>query len=101
MLFNTATRNWTELARTAVNSTAWSRDSQYIYFDSYPTRDAAVFRARISDHKLERVTNLDSFRRAESAGMIFPWMGLAPDDSPLLVRDVGTQEIYALDWEAP
>ena len=26
---------------------------------------------------------------------------LAPDGSPLLVRDIGTQEIYALDWEAP
>jgi hypothetical protein len=25
----------------------------------------------------------------------------APDDSLLLLRDMGTQEIYALDWEAP
>jgi hypothetical protein len=29
------------------------------------------------------------------------WVGPAPDDSPLLVRDAGTQDIYALDWEAP
>jgi hypothetical protein len=27
--------------------------------------------------------------------------GLAPDDSPLLLRSAGTQHIYALDWEAP
>jgi Tol biopolymer transport system component len=101
MLFNSATRKWTELARTAVNSPAWSRDSQYIYFDSYPTKDAAIFRVRISDRKLERVRNLEGFRRAESAGLSLPWMGLAPDDSPLLVRDIGSQEIYALDWEAP
>jgi hypothetical protein len=26
---------------------------------------------------------------------------MAPDDSPLLLRDTGTQEIYALDWQAP
>jgi len=26
---------------------------------------------------------------------------MAPDDSPLLLRDTGTQEIYTLDWEAP
>jgi hypothetical protein len=26
---------------------------------------------------------------------------LAPDDSPLLLRDTGTQEIYALDWQVP
>jgi hypothetical protein len=26
---------------------------------------------------------------------------LAPDDSPILLRDIGSQEIYALDWDAP
>jgi hypothetical protein len=26
---------------------------------------------------------------------------MAPDDSPLLLRETDTQEIYALDWEAP
>jgi len=29
------------------------------------------------------------------------WGGLAPDDSPLLLRDAGTHDIYALDWQAP
>ncbi len=29
------------------------------------------------------------------------WFGLAPDDSLLVLRDVGSQEIYAIDWEAP
>jgi eukaryotic-like serine/threonine-protein kinase len=101
MLFNTTTRTWTELVRTVVNSLAWSRDSRYIYFDSYPTRAAAILRVRINDRKIEPVTKLETFRRAESATSWWPWMGLAPDDSPLLVRDVGTQEIYALDWEAP
>ena len=43
------------------------------YFDSYPTRDAAVFRVRISDRRLERVTNLESLRRAESAVLRWPW----------------------------
>jgi hypothetical protein len=52
---------------------------------------------RISDHKVEGVTNLEGFRRAESAAYLWPWMGLAP----VLVRDAGTQELYALDWEAP
>jgi len=23
------------------------------------------------------------------------------DDSPLLLREAGTQDVYALDWEAP
>jgi hypothetical protein len=29
------------------------------------------------------------------------WFGLTPDDSPLVLRDTGTQEIYALDWQEP
>lgn len=35
------------------------------------------------------------------AGHFGYWLGRAPDDSALLLRDTGTQEIYALDWEAP
>ena len=27
------------------------------------------------------------------------WSGLTPDDSPLIVRDVGSQEIYDLDLQ--
>lgn len=30
-----------------------------------------------------------------------PWSGLAPDGSPLIQRDSGASEIYALDWSAP
>ena len=37
-------------------------------------------------------------RRAGSFGS---WTGLAPDDSPLALRDISTYEIYALDWQLP
>jgi hypothetical protein len=40
---------------------------------------------------------LKDFRR-----VVIPWntwFGLAPDGSPLLMRDIGTQEVYALDLE--
>jgi WD40 repeat protein len=30
-----------------------------------------------------------------------PWMGLAPDGSPMIVRDRSTLDLYALEWEAP
>jgi hypothetical protein len=54
-------------------------------------------RVRIRDHKVERVADLKNFRQA---GFYNVWLGLAPDYSPLLLRDIGTQEIYALDWQA-
>jgi hypothetical protein len=56
-----------------------------------------VTRVRIRDRKPERVADLKDFPQA---GYVGYWLGMAPDDSPLLLRDLGTQEIYALDWEA-
>ena len=44
------------------------------------------------------MVDLKNFRTGGYFGF---WLGFAPDDSPLLLRDTGTQEIYALDWEAP
>jgi hypothetical protein len=35
------------------------------------------------------------------ADFIGSWTGLAPDGSPLFVRDLSTQEVYALELELP
>jgi serine/threonine protein kinase/Tol biopolymer transport system component len=94
-----ATRKWRELTEIKVGRPSWSRDGRYLYFDSYGN-DPAVFRVHIGDRKLERLVSLKGVRRARRGGNL-PWIGVAPDDSPLLLRDIGTQEIYALDWEAP
>jgi hypothetical protein len=61
--------------------------------------DPAFFRVRIFDRKLERVASLEGLRRFW--GQLGSWSGLAPDDSLLPVRDTSSQEIYALDWQAP
>ena len=99
MLFDFKTQRWTELAKINVGWPEWSRSGDYIYFSGNPPAgQQGLFRVRISDHKLEQVVSLKDFRNAPSWGS---WMGLAPDDSLLLVRDAGTQDIYALDWEAP
>jgi hypothetical protein len=54
---------------------------------------------RIADHKVEQVVSLKNFRRAVLGNL--PWFGLTPNGDPLLVRDVGSQEVYALDFEEP
>ncbi len=98
MLFDFTTQKWTELADMDVYYPTWSHDGEYIYFDT-PLRDnPAIFRVRVSNHKVEQLVSLKDFRLA--GGLVGAWFGLAPDDSPLLVRNVGTQEIYALDWDA-
>ena len=45
---------------------------------------------------VERVADLKGLSITGYYGI---WLGLAPDDSPLLLRDAGSQDIYALDWE--
>ena len=93
-VFDLVTRKYTELGTIQVGFGNWSRDSKYIYFDS-PVGELGFYRVRVADHKLERLFSLKNVRLADN------WSGLAPDDSPLVLRDIGTQEIYALDWAAP
>ena len=38
---------------------------------------------------------------SEICGPLGDWSGITPDGSPLFVRDVSTDEIYALDLELP
>jgi len=99
MLFDRSNQQWRQLAKMPMGYPSWSHDSQYIYFDTSLNEDPAFYRVRISDHKLERLFSLKGVRRFW--GQFGQWTGLAPDDSPLLVRDIGTQEIYAIDWQAP
>lgn len=90
---------WNELVRMNVGSPSWSGDGKYIYFRSIYQDDPAVFRVRSSDRKLEHWAPLKDPRRA--SGIFGQWMGLAPDDSVLVLRDEGMQNIYAFDWMSP
>jgi len=98
LLFDFTTQKWVELVKMVVSYPSWSQDGSYVYFDTPQGDDVALSRVGISDRKLERLVSLKGFRRTGNFG---PWFGLTSDDSPLLVRDVGTDEIYALDWDAP
>ena len=98
MLFDFETHKWLELAKVPTAFPNWSRDGKYVHFHSFGD-DAALYRVRVSDHKLERIVSLKGIRL--TIGTVGTWCGLAPDDSPLVLRDVGTQEIYVLDVQHP
>ena len=99
MLFDFNRRKWSELLKMDVGSPNWSRDSKYIYFDTGMSENPAIYRVRVDDRKLERLTDLKGFRRVVFA--VTPWSGITPDGAPLLLRDVSSQEVYALDFRAP
>jgi len=97
VLFDFQTGRWSDLLQgMPLGFPNWSRDGQYVYLIRF-LENAAVLRIRISDKKLEQVANLKGFT---STGWWGVWLGLDPDDSPLMLRDAGTQDVYSLDWNA-
>jgi hypothetical protein len=55
--------------------------------------DPGMFRNRISGGEAERVVDLKGLR---FTGSLESWEGLDPSDTPILLRDMGTDDIYAL-----
>lgn len=96
MLFDFHTNKWSPLVSMPVGYPSWSRDGQYVYFLRVPD-NPAVLRVRLSDRVVERVVDLKS---VPMTGFLGPWLGLAPDGSPLVLRDWSSQDIYALEWDA-
>jgi eukaryotic-like serine/threonine-protein kinase len=96
-LFDFKTQKWAVVSNTAAGYPGWSQDGKYVYFLQQEP-DAGVFRVGIRDRKLEQVTSLKGLQMTGYFGL---WLGLAPDDSPLLLKDTGSQDVVALDWEAP
>lgn len=99
-IYDFAGHSWQEFTPPAgVGTAVWSGDSQYVYFDSATGTDAAIYRLRRADHRIEPIASLKRFRRVTFGYL--PWLGISPKDEPLVMRDVGTQEVYALDFEEP
>jgi len=95
LMFDFETQKWTDLYKgNSLGWPNWSKDGQYIYFTS--AGPIALRRIRVSDRKVEAVADLTNFR---TTGRWFLSLSLAPDDSPLLLRDAATSDIYSLDWE--
>lgn len=100
MLFEFNSQKWVDFLKTEVNNPQWSRDSRYLYFINVPGTQFGIYRIGIFDRKLEQIVDLKKLGRV-AWGTWWTWFGLTPDGSPLVLRDVGSQEVYALDWEAP
>jgi Tol biopolymer transport system component len=78
----------------------WSRDSKYVYFELQEADSRlAIVRVAVSDRKVQEIQNLKDMRIV--FGPAGDWHGLTPDDCPLELLDVATQEIYALDVQFP
>jgi serine/threonine protein kinase len=82
----------------------WSDDGKYVYYSTLAWRivfgpgKAAIYRVKVADGSIERVAPAPAFILAGNWGF---WTGLAPDGSILLLRELGTSDVYALDADLP
>jgi len=98
-MFDFAAQKWEDLAHMPMGYASWSRDGRFLYLEDFLGNEPSFFRFQVATHKLEKLFSLKDFR--QTFGAFGPWSGLAPDDSFLLLREIGSQEIYALDIEFP
>jgi Tol biopolymer transport system component len=99
VLFDFSTRRWEAVSEPAAAFPTWSRDSKYVHFISPYVGRPRLCRLRVSDKSTETLIEIDEQQFGWST--VGKWTGLASDDSPLVLRDTGLQEIYALDWRVP
>jgi len=103
MVLDAGAQQWSEL----VSFTApaylvnWVHTPDYKSLD-YTTGGAEpmLFRVRLADRKFETITSLKGLHRGVGPNGNTR-ISVAPDGSPVLTRDIGTQEIYALTVKWP
>ena len=102
MLFDFKTQKWSEWINEtgSVGFPTWSHDGSYLYYDSTFSDHPTFRRVKVGQTKSEFLLDLKSLHRYGDP-LIGTWSGLAPDGSGLFVRDLSTQEVYALDLELP
>jgi DNA-binding winged helix-turn-helix (wHTH) protein/WD40 repeat protein len=92
-VFDLKTKKWSELTQPGIaDCPEWSGDSEFIYFRRV-SGDTGLFRIRISGGRAEKIVDLKDWH---DAGWFGRYMGLDPTDAPLLLRDIGSEDIYAL-----
>jgi len=96
MLFNVRTGRLSSLARgQELSYNEWSQNGKYVYLRENQDGAGQIVCIRVKDLLKETVVSLKEF--PQLTDMFATWLGLSPNDDPLLLRDRSLQEIYALD----
>jgi eukaryotic-like serine/threonine-protein kinase len=99
MLYDVEQKQWSRwfTSQEALSYPTWAGDSKSAFIDTVMTKNPILRRIRLGAHTAEDLVDLHQLRRYTSPfGM---WTGIAPDGSPLFIRDISTQEIYAVELD--
>jgi len=91
-------QEWSDEARSGFNDPTFSHDGKYVYFSDVEA--ATIYRLRLGEKKPEAIAKIDAPGGMKMTDFWY-WTGLAPDDSPLFLRDSSAREVYALDVDFP
>jgi Tol biopolymer transport system component len=97
-LYDFRSKKWRPLVNAPSCYPNWSHDGKDIYFLPLSSGDRAVLRVTAANGTVDKVADLTGIER----GPFFmgDWTGLAPDDSPLAVRNSTIEDIFAWDMQA-
>ncbi len=96
-LYDFASGRWRTLLdeKQFVTYPEWGRDGRHLFVNEGLLR----IRLGLEDGRRDVVASFEGLQQAKEP--LGEWVGLAPDDGVLALRDVGVREIFALDWEMP
>ena len=102
LLYEFVTKKWNVIVKGlgSIGYMEWTDGGKSILFDTFLVSEPAFYRLRVSDLHLDTFVKIGDIRRYYG-GPFGPWTGVAPDGSPLLVRDISNEEIYSLDLDLP
>ncbi|HKS95795.1 MAG TPA: hypothetical protein VJV74_06620, partial [Terriglobia bacterium] len=96
-LYDFKAQKWSVLVKGIVGYPCWSHDGRLVYFLRIGG-DGGVERVAVPSGRIEPVASLKGMHRTGVYGF---WLGLTPDDTPLVLKDAGTQDVVSMAWSAP
>jgi Tol biopolymer transport system component/DNA-binding winged helix-turn-helix (wHTH) protein len=98
MLYDISKQTWSEIKSPAGGCVwhSWIRKGDGFF--CMEGKGEAIHRFRLQTGRLEKVVDLRGQRPAgQGSG---GWLGIMPDGSPMILKDMGSQELYALELRA-
>lgn len=95
MLYDFRTGRWKAIGSGSYEFNIWSRDAKKVYL-LHKNESTEIVRFDVAGQWFERVASLKDVEQGNRE-----WVGLAADESPLLVLDKSVSDVYRLDLSGP
>jgi Tol biopolymer transport system component/DNA-binding winged helix-turn-helix (wHTH) protein len=93
MLYDTAARKWSVLAVGTFNNPVWSKDSKFVYYQSYDEGNP-ICRIQVASGRVEEITDFGDLQPGATVG----YWGIGLEDAPIVSFHFLTADIYSVDW---